>query len=134
MDSSVRPRRKQREKIQITKLRAVYFYDLNDWLGNEYKKEDTHVVMGDKFRPVLRKYDRVSRRAIHKNKNSFSPDDFLIKLEHHLSQNVSDFPKFCRVSLLAVNNKYNIKMTAILFQDNIGDDRILYNLNGISWL
>ena len=84
--------------------------------------------MDYKFRPVLRKHDRVSRGAIHKNKNSFSPDDFLIKLEQHLTQNVSDFPKFCRVSLLAVNNKYNIKMTAILLQDNIDDDRILYNL------
>ena len=101
---------------------TVYLCGLNDRLGNEYKKEDTHVLLSIKFPPLTRKHHRVFRGTIHKNKNSFSPDELLFKLKHYLSYNLSDIPDFCRVYLLAMN-KYNFENTAVLLQDNLDDDR-----------
>ena len=62
------------------------------------------------------------RGATHKNSNSFSPDEFFIKLKHYLSHNLSNVPNFYRVSLLAMN-KYNLNSTLVLLQDNLDDDR-----------
>ena len=69
------------------------------------------MLVGDKFPPLTRKNDRASRGIIHKNNNSFSPGEFLIKLKHHLIHNLSDVPNFCRVSILA-RRKYNLRNTA----------------------
>ena len=52
-------------------------------------------------------------------KNSLSSDGFLIKLKH-LSHNLSDVPNFSRVPLLAMN-KFNLKNTDVLLQDNLND-------------
>ena len=41
---------------------------------DEYKKEDTHMLVGKKFPLLPRKNDRVSSEIIHKNHNSLSPD------------------------------------------------------------
>ena len=50
-----------------------------------------------------------------------SPDEFLLKLKDHLSHTLSDVPNFYRLSLSAMN-KYCLKNTAVLFQDNLDDD------------
>ena len=42
-------RKKQWEKKQTLKLRAVYPYGLNDLLGDEYKESDTRVDEGNKL-------------------------------------------------------------------------------------
>ena len=73
----------------------------------------SHVLVGNKFPPLFRKHDRVSRGTIHKINNSFSPDVSLIKLKHFLSHNLSDALNFCRVSLLAMG-KNNFKIAAVL--------------------
>ena len=36
------------------KLMIVYPYGLKDWLGNEYKKDNTQVLVGNKFPPLLK--------------------------------------------------------------------------------
>ena len=69
----------------MLKLRNIYPYGLNDRLEDEYKKKNTHVLVGTKFPPVPSKHDKVSYRTIHKNMNPFSPDEFLMKLKHHPS-------------------------------------------------
>ena len=69
-----------------------------------------------------RKQNRVSSRAIHRDNNSFSPDEFLIKPEHHLSHKLSDVPNFCQVSLSSMH-KYNLKNIAILLKASLVDDR-----------
>ena len=48
----------------------------------------THVFVGNKFSSLSSKRDRVSRRTIHKNDTSFSPDESLIKLTLYLSHNL----------------------------------------------
>ena len=122
MDASITSRRKQREKTWMPKLRTVYPYCLNNCLGDEYKKVGTHLLVCNKFPSLPRKYNRVSRGTIHKNNNSFSPEEFLIKLKHHLSPNLLDAPNFYRVSPLTMN-EYNLKDTAVLLEDNPDDDR-----------
>ena len=118
MDASIVSTRKQREKTRIIKLRTIYPCDLNDHLSDEYKREDTHTLVGNKFPPLPIKQDKVYRRESHKNNNSFSPGKFFIKLKQHLSHNQSLVPNFCRVSFLTMN-KYNLKKTAIILEDNL---------------
>ena len=79
----------------MLKLRTIYPYGLNDRLEDEYKKENTRVLVGNKFPRVPRNHDRLSRGTIHKNNNYFSPDKFLIKLKHHLTHSLLDVPNFC---------------------------------------
>ena len=81
------------------------------------KREDTHTLVGDKCPPLPMKQDKFSRRVSHKNNNSFSPGKFFIKLKQHLTCQ-SLVPNFCRVSFLTMN-KYNLKKTAIILEDNL---------------
>ena len=112
LDASIKFERKQHEKIWMHKLRILSPYGLNDRLGDEYDK----LLFSNKFPPLSRKRDRVSRGRIHKN--IFFPWWAFYKLNYHLSHNLSDVPDFFRVFLLAIN-KYNLKNTAILLQDNL---------------
>ena len=57
------------------------------------------MLVGNTFPPVPRKHDRVSCGTIHKNENSYSANEFLIKLKHHLCDNLLDVANFCRLSL-----------------------------------
>ena len=45
-------KRKQREKSWIMQLKPICPFGLNDCLGDEYKKEDTHMLKGNKFPPL----------------------------------------------------------------------------------
>ena len=74
----------------MLKIRTIYPYGLSDSQEDGYKKEDTHAFVGNKFPPLPRKHNRISRATTHKNKNSFNPDEFLIKLKHILSHNLPD--------------------------------------------
>ena len=33
----------------MLKLRTVYLYGLHDWVGGKYEKDDTYVLLGNKF-------------------------------------------------------------------------------------
>ena len=41
----------------MLKLRTIYPYGLNDRPWDEYKKKDTHVLVGNTFQPLPRKHD-----------------------------------------------------------------------------
>ena len=53
----------------MMKLRSFYPYGLNDHLGDEYRKKNTHMLVGNKFLPLPRKQERVSRGTIHQDNN-----------------------------------------------------------------
>ena len=72
LDASLTSRRKKREKTWMLMLRTVYLYDLNDCLEDEYKKENTYVLVGNKFPSLFGKHDRVSGGRIHKKNNPLS--------------------------------------------------------------
>lgn len=59
LDDSITSRKKQRDKTWMLKLRSVYPYGVNDSLGDEYTKVNTHVFAGNKF-PLLPKRKRQS--------------------------------------------------------------------------
>lgn len=52
LDDSIISRRKQRDKTWMLKLRSVYLYRVNDSLGDEYTKVNTHVFAVNKFPPL----------------------------------------------------------------------------------
>lgn len=62
-------------KTWMLKLRTIYIYDLDNCLGNEYKKDYTHVFMSNKITPI--KQNKFSDKKTHKNNNTFSLDEFL---------------------------------------------------------
>ena len=74
------------------------------------------------FHLCLKENDRVSRGTIHESNKSFFPGEFLIKLKHCLSNDLSGVSNFCRVSLLAIND-YNLRNAAVFLQDNPDDDK-----------
>ena len=49
LDGSITSRRKQREKTSMLKLKAVYPYGFNDGLGDEYEREDIHLLVVRNF-------------------------------------------------------------------------------------
>ena len=102
----------------MLKLWTVYPYDLNGRLGNDYKKSNTHVLVGNKSPSPTRNHYQISCGTSRKNDNSLAPDEFLIKLKHHLNLTLSDVFNFSRVSLLAMN-KFSFKNTANVLQDNL---------------
>ena len=119
-DASITSRRKQIEKTCMLKLRIVYLYGLNDGLGDEYKKDNAHMLVGNKFPPPPVRHNRIFRGNSHKNNNSSPPDEFLIKIKHNLNHDLSDVPNFFRLAILAINI-FNLNNSAILLQDNLSD-------------
>ena len=104
----------------MLKLRTVYPYGLNNRLEDEYKKYDTIVIVDNKFPTLSRKHNRISGFNTQKSNNSLSPDKVVIKPKHHLNYNLSDVSNIFTLSLLAMSN-YNLKITAIPFQDYLND-------------
>ena len=66
----------------MLKLRTVYPYGLNNQLEDEYKKDDTIVLAGNKFPTLSRKQNRISDGNTQIT-IAFSPDKLVIKLKHH---------------------------------------------------
>ena len=112
----------------MLKLRPIYPYDLNDRLGYEYKKKDTCVLESNKFPPLPRKHEFLVEQFI--KTNCVCPDEILIVLKQYLSHNLSEVPNFCRASSSAMNKCY-LKITAVLLQDNLDDDRNSIFFNAI---
>ena len=69
------------------------------------------LVNNKQFLSLPRKRDRVFRGTSYKNNDSFSPKEFLIKLKHYLSHNLSDVSNVGRVSLLTMN-KYKLEQSS----------------------
>ena len=65
-------------------LRAVYPCGLHDLLGEQYDKDDTHALLGNKSTSL----DFVFRFS---QSDSLSSYEFLIKLKHHLNHNYQTF-------------------------------------------
>lgn len=49
LDASVTSKRKENEKEWISQLRTIFVYGLNNWLVDDFEREDTHVFVGSKF-------------------------------------------------------------------------------------
>ena len=91
----------------MLELRTVYPYDLNDRLGDEYKK-------------MMHLWMRVINFHLHPENatwNSLSPGEFIIKLKH-------DFVK-CSLLFQTIPlamNKCNLTYPAVLLKDNLNNN------------
>lgn len=71
---------KESEKEWMLKLRKVFPYWLNCWLGDVFVKENTKILVGSKFPALLRKFTRVSWGHVHKLNTFFLLMDFYINI------------------------------------------------------
>ena len=106
MDISAKPLRKNRELHWMMKLRTVYPYGLNDRIGDEWKKEDTHDTVAKRFPKLDRKYTRFSRGKTRYGVNSLDPKSFCTKLKNILVNNIGDAANFIRLSLSSIKKKH----------------------------
>lgn len=72
----------------MLKLITMY-YSLSDQVGVECKKDENHILAGNELKLLTEKWNRICRDITYKNNDFFSPNEFLIKLEHHLNGNLS---------------------------------------------
>ena len=75
-DASMASKGKQREKEWMLKLQKVFSYSLNGCLGDDFLKEDTHVLVRSKFPALPRKSTTIFRIYAHKLYTSFSSGTF----------------------------------------------------------
>ena len=120
MDASITAIRKRKEKEWMLKMRTVFPYGLNDRLGDDFVKEDTHILVGTKFPALPRKHDRMSRGLAHKFNRSLSPNEFISKFKYHLQNKLPETPNFSRTQLLSMK-KSNLKKTVALLNDNLNN-------------
>ena len=64
----------------MLELRIDFSYGLKDWLGDDFIKEGTNVLVGSKFPPLVRKSIRFFRDHVHKLTTCLSPRAFLNKV------------------------------------------------------
>ena len=98
MDKSVTPFRKSREVFWMHELRTVFPYGLNDRVGDEYKTNNTHINVANRFSALPRKHIRVNR-GVRKGTPRMLPNVFIQDLMQKLTTNISDVPNFIRVCL-----------------------------------
>ena len=92
-------RQKKDRKWTLT-LQAVYFYGLNDRVGDEYMTEKDSRIVGNKFLPLHRVY-KCPKYNYSKIKldSSFLKQNFLKIFTIHLHHNLKDAGYFIRVSI-----------------------------------
>ena len=78
------------------------------------------MLVGNKFPLLPRKHNSISRGNSNEDKNSLSPVGFVIKVKQYPNHNLLDVSNFSRVPLLAMN-KFNLKNTNVLLQDNLNN-------------
>ena len=120
---------KESEKEWMLKLRKVFPYWLNCWLGDVFVKENTKILVGSKFPALLRKFTRVSWGHVHKLNTFLSPDVFLYKCNFYFQNKLSDSPIFSRIDLSSMK-KRNLKRTTVLLNEGLNVSNSIY----IQWL
>ena len=83
----------------MLKLRTVYPYGLNDRVGDEYKTENSHVAVANKFPSLSRKNVRVKRGVARHGNNNMTPVRFITEFKEKLHHSLKDVLNFIRVSL-----------------------------------
>ena len=61
LDGSIRSKRKQKGKGKRIDIKSKNSLPLNDWLGDDFVKENTYILIGPKFSALPRKLTRISR-------------------------------------------------------------------------
>ena len=99
IDASMTSYRKKREDYWIKLLRTAFPYGLNDRLSDDYMKDQDTSMIGLRFPPLKRSYQRVSRGVNRKGITRLNHIKFLSTLEVMLLENLKDSLIFVRMSL-----------------------------------
>ena len=102
-------------------LRTVYPYGLNDRVGDEYKTENTHVNVANKFPSLPRKFICVNRGKLHKGTSKLLPNEFMSGLSSILETSIIDAPNSIRVSLCSMK-KCHLKIVHQLLNDKLSNE------------
>ena len=121
MDITSKSIRKVRELYWMMELRTVYPYGLNDRMGDEYKTENTHVNVANKFPSLPMKFIRVNRGTLHKGTSKLLPNEFMSDLSRLLETSVIDIPNVIRVTLCSTK-KCHLKIVHQLLNDKLSNE------------
>ena len=77
MDFSAKPLWKATETYWMHELWTIFQYGLDDRIGNEFKTDNKHINITDKFSFLPRKYSRANCGKNHKGVPSLLPQQFL---------------------------------------------------------
>ena len=116
IDASITSYRKDREDYWIKLLRTAYPYGLNDRLSDDYMKDQDTSMIGLRFPPLKRSYQRLSRGLNRKGNTRLNHVEFLSTLDNMLIENLKDSLNFIRMSLSSMK-KSELK----LLGDNLND-------------
>ena len=106
MDISSNPIRKQRELHWMLKLRTIYPYGLNDRIGDEYKDNNIHVPIGNRFPSLKRSFERTGRGMSRKGIPSTTPVEFVDNLKNILRTKIAHTSNFIRTSLSSMKKSF----------------------------
>ena len=97
----------------MSRLRTAFPFGLNDRLGDDFIKED-QVLVRSKCPVLSRKSSRICRGS--------SPflNEFLIRSNFHIQNELSDSANFSKIHLLSVKKK-NLKGTVVFLNKSLQD-------------
>ena len=119
IDPSQTAHKKSREMYWMLQLRTIYPYGLNDPVGDEYKREDSHHLVANRFPPLSRKHPRASRGLAYRG-NNLTSTDFFNKLTTMLKDDLPNTLNYIRVSIASLK-KSELKRVANLINDKINE-------------
>ena len=120
LDPNVTAIRKSAELKWILKLRTVFPYGLNDRIGDEYKNDYSHNLVGNKFPSLKRSKKRLVRGTLHKGTND-SPFKFISDFKETLNNTIPDAMNFLAIRLNCFK-KSNLKSIADLLNDEMSSN------------
>ena len=104
----------------IHELRTIFPYGLNGRIGDEFKTDNKHINVADKFSSLPRKYSRANRGKSHKGVPRLLPQQFVKDLNQILNTSIKDAPNFIRISISSMKKSY-LKITHQLLSTKLCD-------------
>ena len=121
LDASITQLRKAKEREWMLKLRTVYPYGLNDRLGDEFKDDNCHMQVGNKFPALSRAFTRLGRGASRfGHATGITGVRFVTELKRVLDVDLPNAVNFIRISLSSMK-KSHLKYIHNIISDEIND-------------
>ena len=121
LDASITQIRKAKEKEWMLKLRTVYPYGLNDRIGDEFKDDNCHMQVGNKFPALSRSFNRLGRGASRYGQyTGITGARFATELKRVLDVDLPNAVNFIRKSLSSMK-KSHLKYIHNIISDEISD-------------
>ena len=123
MDVQSREPRKSRDTQWMLEVRTVYPYGLNDRIGDEYKDENTHSAVFNKFPSLPRNFPRITRGKSHIGIAKMTKDTFLHDLDELLSNRIQETPNYIRI-VLSSSKKSTLRDIYTFINNKLSDNDV----------